>query len=555
MKNLTIIKTLTCVVMLLGFTVTSNGQAYIRADRYGSTTSDVGRGIVSDADGSYYVTGYFTGTVNFGGGNLVSAGNRDIFIAKYSTIGAYVWAVRVGGANDDEGASVAIDKGDSVYVTGYYSGTGTTGNFATTVSWGNHDIFVHKLSKTNGAAYSLYQAGSAANDEGMGVAFNNKFNTLYVTGYYNNNCKFDVGAPIAASNEDVFTINLDPTLKNVWTRTGSSAGNDRGHSICTDDSGRVYITGYTTGNATFSGKTIASYGNSDVFFVKYGGAGNIMGIQRAGSAANDAGNGITCDAVGTIYVTGYHSNNATFGAAALAATAFDVFITKLDYTLAFVASVSPGSAGNDAGQGIIYDPYCNTLYTTGYANTGIDFGGGARAFTNVGVFLLRSDIALARVWDNVSSGALDEKGMSVSSNGSKRIMVTGGYTSNDLWFSAIIRASAGAEDIFVCEFQEPGAACAGGGAPVMFDQNTNIQNVATFDEINMYPNPTNNIVNINSKEIITQLNVVDLAGKIITNLNPNSYTATIDLTDFPNGIYIVNLKINNQQLHKKLIKE
>ncbi len=560
MKKLTIIKTLACVAMLLGFTVTSNSQAYIRATPYGqaAATMDVGRGIVSDSDGSYFVTGYFSGTVSFGGANLVSAGGRDIFVAKYSTAGVHQWSVRAGGANDDEGASVAIDKEDSVYVTGYYTGSGTTGNFATTIGWGGRDIFVHKLSKTNGASYSLYMAGSTGNDEGTSICFNVYTNTVFATGYHSNNCKFNSGGVIASTGENVFTINLNPLLQNMWVRAGGSAGSDRGQSVCTDDSGRVYITGYYTGNATFSTKTINSYGGSDVFFVKYDGVGNLMAIQRAGSATNDGGNGITCDGVGTIYVTGYHSNNATFGAAVLAATLYDIFITKLDYTLSFISSISPGSATNDAGNGIVLDRFCNTLYTTGYASTGIDFGGGVRAINAQGVFLLRTDLALARVWDNIADGTVDEQGNSVACNGSKRIMVTGFTRSTNCSFSGNIAASRGLADIFHAEFQEPGAACAGAGAPGMFDpenQNTNVETVVNINDINIYPNPTNNIVNLNTNDVITKVIVIDLAGKIITTSNPNTNTTTIDLTDYPNGIYILNITINGQQLHKKIIKE
>ena len=40
--------------------------------------------------------GYFWWTVDFGGGDLVSAGQRDIVIAKYSPTGAHRWSKRFG---------------------------------------------------------------------------------------------------------------------------------------------------------------------------------------------------------------------------------------------------------------------------------------------------------------------------------------------------------------------------------------------------------------------------------------------------------------------------
>jgi hypothetical protein len=45
-----------------------------------------------DGGGNVVVTGYFQGTVNFGGGSLTSAGGTDIFLFKYSAAGAHVWS-------------------------------------------------------------------------------------------------------------------------------------------------------------------------------------------------------------------------------------------------------------------------------------------------------------------------------------------------------------------------------------------------------------------------------------------------------------------------------
>ena len=41
-------------------------------------------GIAVDGSGDVVATGFFQGTVNFGGGDLTSSGNRDIFVAKLS---------------------------------------------------------------------------------------------------------------------------------------------------------------------------------------------------------------------------------------------------------------------------------------------------------------------------------------------------------------------------------------------------------------------------------------------------------------------------------------
>jgi hypothetical protein len=70
------------------------------------------KGIKIDASGNRYVTGSFNGTEDFdpsgSTANLTSAGSNDIFIAKYNSSGAYVWAKGMGGTGSDQGNFLAF---------------------------------------------------------------------------------------------------------------------------------------------------------------------------------------------------------------------------------------------------------------------------------------------------------------------------------------------------------------------------------------------------------------------------------------------------------------
>jgi len=115
--------------------------------KFGSTGFDDGQSIAVDASG-VYITGTFTGTVNFGTGNLTSAGNNDIFVVKLTTTGTTSWAKRIGGTLIDNATSLKLDGSANVIITGTFAGTvdfNPGAGTANLVSVGSQDIFILKL--------------------------------------------------------------------------------------------------------------------------------------------------------------------------------------------------------------------------------------------------------------------------------------------------------------------------------------------------------------------------------------------------------------------------
>ena len=69
-----------------------HAQTIVWAQSVGGEGNDVGNNIVVDSDGNSYVTGEYQGTATFGSFMLISAGDADIFVVKYDTSGAVLWA-------------------------------------------------------------------------------------------------------------------------------------------------------------------------------------------------------------------------------------------------------------------------------------------------------------------------------------------------------------------------------------------------------------------------------------------------------------------------------
>jgi hypothetical protein len=118
--------------------------AYGWARRFGDADAQAGGGVTTDMAGNVVVTGIMKGQADFGGGPLASGGGKDIFVAKLDGAGAHLWSKRYGDDQDQGGTSVAVDPAGNVLVTGYMAGTVDFGGGAL-VSPGGWDVFVAKL--------------------------------------------------------------------------------------------------------------------------------------------------------------------------------------------------------------------------------------------------------------------------------------------------------------------------------------------------------------------------------------------------------------------------
>jgi hypothetical protein len=75
----------------------------------------------------------------------------------------------------------------------------------------------------------------------------------------------------------------------------------------------------------------------------------------------------------------------------------------------------------------------------------------------------------------------------------------------------------------------------------------------THMEIDIYPNPTENIFYIKTEKQIQELTIFDIYGKKITS-NDVINTKTIDLNNQSKGQYFIHLNIDNKTIVKKIVK-
>jgi hypothetical protein len=78
--------------------------------------------------------------------------------------------------------------------------------------------------------------------------------------------------------------------------------------------------------------------------------------------------------------------------------------------------------------------------------------------------------------------------------------------------------------------------------------------VIEFDkkiDITVYPNPTTSKFNITCAQIITEIEINDMMGRVIYHANPNDKQTSITIDK--DGLYIVTIKSDQESTTRKLI--
>lgn len=339
--------------------------------------------VAIDSSKNVYVSGWFGSVISFGGTTLTSVGDWDVFVCKYDPNGNLLWAKRYGGPNREEGESIATDRQNNIYISGYFEGTTQFGNFSAT-SKGDRDIFITKCD-SDGNVLWFTTAGGLGYDEAHGVTLDTAGN-IYTTGLFTQTATFGQFTLTSRGNQDAFDMKCDPTGKILWAEQLGGYGDppgygydqgDRGIELIADAVGNTYLTGQFNGTSYFGNDSLISAGDQDIFVTKLNTSGNVLWAVRGGGTNSDCGQAVALDtAQKNVYAVGYFwGMNAIFGDTTI--TGFDnndAFLMKLDTSGNIRWIDDAGGANDDYGFGIAVDPFSNCYMSGAYSSSPATFG-------------------------------------------------------------------------------------------------------------------------------------------------------------------------------------
>ena len=241
-----------------------NGQA-LWAHGYGGPGYQDATSVAVDQAGDIVVGGVFDPPLDFGGGALPSGGGRDAFVAKLDPAGAHLWSRSFGADGDQAVEHVAIDSQGHVVLVGHFSGSVDFGGGAV-VSQGARDAFVVKLDADGELEWSR-TFGDAGDQAAMGAAIDPQ-DEILVSGEFEGTMVLDATTLTSAGGSDAFVIKLGPAGNVLWSRSFGDSDWQVARGIAADASGGALLAAHFQGSVAVDGQTLTSNGGSDLLLTK-----------------------------------------------------------------------------------------------------------------------------------------------------------------------------------------------------------------------------------------------------------------------------------------------
>ena len=430
------------------------------AQHYGGTGSDVGTAIAVDASGNSYVAGTFQGLATFGATVLTSAGGNDIFIMKVNSAGTIQWVHGYGSTGNESVTQILLDSSGNIYIGGAFTGTANFGG-TNTVATGTAGGYVAKYSSLGTFVWSKC-VNASGTIQFNGIALDSSAQNVVAIGSFTGTATFNATNTfnsLSGGSDSFIAEYATATGFCVWAKTWGSIDIDNGLNVFFDSANNLFVVGQFAFQINLGNGIISSYpGTRDVYAARFPSSGSsapgaAIWSKKIGSLNNTTPFSAGLDSSGDLTIGGIFTSQTDLGGGTITGPGFFTgFLAKYSrvdgsYVWGLMIPASASSVPNS----IAFDSQKNPIACGNYVGT-CNFG--ANTFTSIDATLgdsfvakYTSDVGTA-VWAKSWGGSDADNANDIQVDPTGAPIVTG-YFGGTSTINGQVLTATGSLDVFL----------------------------------------------------------------------------------------------------------
>lgn len=540
---------------------------------YGGSAGDyIGEVAVNNNSDIFF--GGFTESTNVIATAGSYSGSRDAFVAKLNKSGSRIWGRYVGGTGQDYlGGIVTNNQSGDVFVVVESRSSNLATNLGTehqTTLLGSGDALLARLDNNGDLQMATYFGGSGY-ENATGITLDMSGNII-ITGFTNSDTAISTNGthqPVYGGGGDVYIASFKPNGSRNWGTYYGGMSGESSSALSADLNNNIYVTGRTNSDTAIAtpGTFMDTIGGlNDSYILKLSNSGARIWCSYFGGADDDEINALTIHK-NRIIISG--STNSSSGIANNAyQTTFggvrDGFIARFTDSGQLNWSTYYGGSDDDVLSGVVTDSSGN-IYISGYTKSTSGIATGMAYLANnpgnitgyIAMFCDNPEIkkqpgnvaveagkSVQYIVNGTSSG-LTYQWQADTGTGYQNLVNSGiysGVNTNTLTVTNVTATNN--NDKFRCVVSS-GSCVVNSSEASLIVFPLAISSVIKTN-VQVYPNPTDNVLNIQLPETIEKIDVYNITGQRFYNVSPDSEHAQIDMSNLAPGIYII--KINGEHV-------
>lgn len=546
----------TCVLISSWVSAQSNLTTFA----FGSEAIESNLETKVNANDEIFMSGLFGTDIEFDN-ELIDhkGGNADAYFAKLNADGTPAWIKTFGGWADEALMAFTFDAEGNSYLTGYFQGRGTEDKpaFDADPSFGGEfllqqpgsiltrDCFIIKLD-VNGDFVWAKQISNyeyAANEDAFDIAVDADGNVIIVGRYayadFNPAVNDTLNILTVSGKLEAFVLKLTSDGDFIWVK--NFYGNEISvREIEIDTDGNLIVAGDFKGTVNLDSNTVMvnpSKRSYNAYVAKLSPEGDVLASQHFGGDANVSVTAMELKSNNDIMLAGRMTgicelNPTDTNDTYITRGALDMFLNTFDKDLSYKNTLHFGGSGSDEIFSIVEDIDGSILLSANFGDSIVvstdndDIMAKSSGETDVLIIALDAD---GNYKDHLAFGGPGREVfpvMRMQSNGDLVLSntYTGSVNTNPYGESDTLNTH-GQHDVYMIRFQ---------WASVV----ASVEGFGDISSLNVYPNPANNVINIDGIEA-KSYEVYTIQGAMISSGEINN--SSVDVSTLTTGNYILSV--------------